>query len=450
MSLDDLVNPVTRLEDTGIAQPNFGIPLVVASLPSAVVTAWGPDLLRKYTSAAAAIADGLTATTRAGKLVAACFAQTPKPTEVWVGRRQTSQTQVITLVPPNTTAGFVYTGKVSGATSGTWTYTVAAAPNNTVPIIVAEIVDAINALAVTGCTAAAVGTPATHLTCTSTADLVLDYTNMSTALTVTDSTVDPSSATDLAAITAVDNGWYFLVTDCGSQAANEAVAAWCESAGRHQFIAQAADSACLTSATATNQCHTLNALSYYRTSVWWNQDISANLAPAITGSRATATPGSDTWHLKNLSGVMPSDQLSATQIGYLKAKCANYYITTGDKGRTRNGWVVGGEYCDVVRFLDWTDATMQIDCVNALAVAEKVPNTDEGRQVIANAIALTLEKGRKNGGWKTSPAPAAVMPKDTDATSFDAATRTLTGVSWSATLANAIHAVNPINGYVSN
>lgn len=448
MSFDDIVNPVIRLEDTGIAQPGFGVPLVCASLPSAVVTAWGPDLVRKYSSAAAAVADGLVATCRAGKMVATLFSQTPKPKEVWVGRRQTAQTQVIKLVPTNTTTGYVYTGKVSGATSGTWTYTVPASPNNTVPVIADGIADAINALAISGCTAATVGAPVTHLTCTSSAGLVLDYTAMSSALTVTDSTADPGLSADLTAIAAADSGWYFLLIDGTGQAENEGAAAWCETQYKI-FVAQSCDSACLTSATTTNVLHTLNALSYFRTSTWWNQDVSANIACAIVGSRSTATPGSDTWHLKNLSGVVPSDYLTDTQVGYLKAKKGNYYRTIGT-GRTINGWVSGGEYCDVVRFLDWTRATMQVNVINDLAAAEKVPNTDEGREVISGAIARTLEQGRKAGGWKSRPSPAVTMPPDTDETSFDAATRTLSGVSWTATLANAIHAVDPINGYVSN
>jgi hypothetical protein len=447
MNLDSIVNPVIYLEDSGIAQPGFGIPLCVASIPAAAVTAWGPDLVHEYANPGEAVSDGLPTTCRAYKMVAECFAQTPKPEKVLVGRRSTAQTQIITLTPTNTTTGFVYTGKVSGATTGTWTYTVTG--TNTVPVIVAGIVSAINALAVTGCTAAAVGTPVTHLTCTSTAGLVLDYTLMSSALTVVDSTVDPGLAANLTSITAARNDWYFLLIDGCGQAEIEGAAAWTETTYK-KFVAQSCDTACTTSATTTNVLYTLNALSYDRTSTWWNQDISANLAPGIGGSRATATPGSDTWHLKNLSGVMPSDQLTSTQIAYLKANKGNYYVTLGDKGRTINGWVSSGEYCDVVRFLDWVRATMQVNVINDLAASEKIPNTDEGRQVIAGAIAVTLNQGVKNGGFKNKPAPVVIMPPDTDTTSFDAATRTLSGVSWTATLANAIHFINPITGYVSN
>jgi hypothetical protein len=448
MSLDSIVNINILLEDTGISQPGFGVPLVCASLPAAVVTAWGPELVRKYTSAAAAVADGLVATCRVGKMVAALFAQTPKPEAVWVGRRATAQTQIITLTPTNTTVGYVYTGTVAGATSGTWTYTVLTG-HNTVPEIVAGIVSAITALAITGCTAAAVGTPVTHLTCTATAGLVLDYTSMSTALTVVDSTTDPGLAADLADIAAADGGWYFLLLDSTGQAENVVAATWAESTYR-MFIAQTADSACLTSATTTNLAYVLKAASRARTSVWWNQDISANLAVAMVGNRSTATPGSDTWALKNLSGPIPSDYLTETQIGYLKAQHANYYLTVGDKGRTLNGWDSSGEYCDVVRFLDWLRGTMQVNIVNDLARAEKIPNTDEGRQVIANAMAVTLEQGVRNKGFKRTPAPTVTMPPDTDTTSFDATTRGLSGVSFSGKLANAIQLVNPITGYVSN
>jgi hypothetical protein len=380
-------------------------------------------------------------------MVAQLFAQTPKPAQVKVARRVYPSTQVITITPTNTTVGYVYSGEVNALA---WTYTVLTG-HNTVPEIVAGIVSAINALAVSGLTAAAVGTPVTHLTCTSTAGILQDFTAMSRYLTIVDSTIDPTPngiATDLSAILLEDSDWYFLLIDSCGDAEIKAAAAWTE-ANQKLFVCQTADSDCITSAT-TDTLSDLQDLAYYRTCPFWHRDVSSALACGMVGNRAVATPGSDTWNLKTIVGVTPSDDLTETQTGYLDGKKGNYYMTVGNTGSTRNGWMSGGAFADTVRFLDWVRASMQVGCVNALKGSEKIPNTDEGRSVITGAILSTLTQGVKNGGFKKSPAPAVTMPPDTDETSFDAATRNLSGITWTATLANAIHTIKDITGYVTN
>jgi hypothetical protein len=443
MSLDDIVNVSVSLSSAGLSKPGFGTIMCAANVPSAVSTLWGPDVVRTYTSAAAMLGatEGFVASDRAYKMVAQCFSQSPKPTRVKVGRLATNHTQIIELTPTNLTVGFVYTGKVQGVT---WTYAVT---TGTAVAISTGIAAAINALSVTGCTAAAVST--THLTVTATAGLTLDLTEMSTALTVADVTADPGTAgtaTNLTAIVAADNDWYMLLIDSSSEAINKAAAGWCESTYKI-FVGHSADSAILTSA-STDIASDLLALSYFRSSPWYNQDISANIAPAIAANRSTATPGSDTWALKNLSGVRPSDALTATQITNLKAKNCNFYQTIGTEGRTYGGQVSGGEYIDVVRFLDWLRATMQVNIYNTLIAFEKVPNTSEGISYIQGAVEVTLKQGISNGGFKPNSTSSSV-PDESDTTSFDATTRTLSNVTFTGILANAIHAVT-VTGTVSN
>ena len=438
MSLDSIVSVNISLASAGLSKPGFGTIMCACNLPSAVVTLWGPDLSRTYTSAAAMLdaAEGFVASDKAYKMVAQCFSQSPKPKFVKVGRLATNHTQTIDLTPTNTTIGFVYTGKVQNST---WTFTVAQA---TVSSICAGIAAAITALGVSGCLAT---DNTTKVTITATAGLTLDLTHMSKELTVEDVTADPGIADDLTDIVAADNDWYMLLVDSSSKAINEAVAAWAETTYKI-FIGHTADSEVLTSAT-DDVASEMQDLSYFRSGIWYNQDISANLAPAIAASRATAIPGSDTWALKNLSGVRPSDSLTETQIGRLKAKNCNFYQTV-DTGRTVGGQVSGGEYYDVVRFLDWLRATMQVNVYNKLAASEKIPNTTDGITVIQGAVEITLEEGTRAGGFKPNSTSTEV-PSEDDETSFDATTRTLSGVKFAGKLANAIHAVN-ITGEVTN
>ena len=76
-SLDDLVNIVITLQSSGISKANFGTPLVMAALSSAVVAVWGPDVQRTYNKPSDMLADGFTVNDSAYKLVSAFKSQSP-------------------------------------------------------------------------------------------------------------------------------------------------------------------------------------------------------------------------------------------------------------------------------------------------------------------------------------------------------------------------------------
>lgn len=440
MSLDSIVSVSVSLASAGLSKPGFGTILCAANVPAAVATAWGPELVRTYTSASAmlAVTEGFTARDRAYKMVAEAFSQTPKPQRVKVGRLATAHTQTIDLTPTNTTVGYVYAGAVQNVA---WTYTVKT--GDTVALICAGIVSAITALSVSGCTATD-GT--TKVVITATAGLTIDLTDICTAITIADVTADPGITADLTAIAQADNDWYMLLVDSSSEAINNAVAAWTE--GTYKlFTGHTADTAVTTSAT-TDIASDLQDFSYWRSSIWYNKDICAGVAVAIAANRATATPGSDTWALKNLSGVIPSDHLTETQIGNLNNKNCNFYQTVGTEGRTYGGRNSGGEYIDVVRFLDWLRATMQVNIYNALVSYAKVPNTSEGISVIQGAIENTLRAGVQAGGFKPN-STGSIAPDASDTNKFDAVTRTMSGFTFSGVLANAIQAV-VVAGEVTN
>lgn len=449
MSLDDIVNVNVSLASTGLAKPGFGKILVAANTTTAVATLWGPELVREYSSAAQmlAVTEGFVAADAAYKRVVQAFSQTPKPKTVKVGRLTTNHTQTVELTPTNTTVGFVYSGKVQGVA---WRFPVAAATVSSICTGIAAAITAalVAALPVSGCTAIA---GATKVTITATAGLTLDLTEMTgpAYMSVADVTADPGTsgtATDLTAIVAADNDWYMLIIDSSSPAIIEAAAAWTEATYKI-FQAQTSDTDVLTSST-TDVGSVLSGLSYFRTSLWFNQDLNGALAAGISGNRSTATPGSDTWALKSLSGVLASDSLTATNVSKLKLKNTNWYQSVGTDKNTFGGMVVGGEYIDVVRFLDWLRATMQVGVYNALKAYAKVPNTNEGYSIIQGAIETVLQQGEKVGGFKPG-STSSYVPDESDTSAFDAVTRTLSGVTFTGTMANAVHAVE-ITGSVTN
>lgn len=439
MSLEDIVSVDVSISGASLSKAGFGTILCAAHLPAAVSAIWGPELVREYTDPGDMLSDaeGFITSDRAYKMVAKAFQQSPKPKKVKVGRLTTNHTQTIEFVPANLTVGFVYVGYIQDLR---WTYTVATA---TLESVCTGIAAAMNLLRVTGCT---VTGSATKVTAVSTAGLTLDYTGMSSALHVTDVTADPGIADDLADIREADDDWYMLAVDGSSKAINKAVANYVESLNKIAAL-QSADYAILTNAT-DDVASELQALKMFRSGVWYNQDISANLAIAILASRSTAVPGSDTWANKALVGVVPSNTLTATQKAKLKTKgCNSYRTVAGTDNRTYGGNVAGGEFYDVVRFIDWFKNAAETNVYNVLVAAEKIGNTNEGYAILQGALETTLEQGVKVGGFKPNSTSTEV-PDESDETAFDTVTREFTGMTFAAKLVSAVHAVR-ITGKVT-
>lgn len=448
-SLDDLVTIVITLQSAGISKADFGTPLVVASLSSAVVTAWGPDVTRTYKKASDMLADGFTVKDAAYKLVSAFKSQQPNPPKVVVGRRTLPQTQIITLTPTNTTVGFVYAGTVAGTNGAkTWTHTVA----GNLAAICTAIASAINTAAPGGVVAD--GSSGTHVTCTQTAGVVAEFTGMTAGLNVSDDTTDPGIAIDLAAINAANPGWYGLAIDSFGKAEIVAAAGWVEANKRALFVAQTADTAVISSAYSSGGSDVgdaLKAAGRARTALFWNQELNlgGNLAAGTLAVHLTLTPGSDNWQYTKVSGPIPSDQLTASQAGNLTSKNVNYYqIIDLDARVLGEGKVAAGEYADVVRGLDWWYATAQRGIVGAMLAAapKKIPFTDAGVQrAIVGPINQTNKQGKDNGLIAPTPAPIVTVQAVADVPPADKAARNFPDVDVTFTLAGAINFVNPVN-----
>ena len=419
--------------------------MVAASLPSAVVTLWGADVVRPYTAAKDMLAasEGFTVNDAAYKLVARAFAQSPKPTTVKVGRRTLPQTQTVAFMPTNTTVGFVYT---LTAKNSTVTYTVVG--SDTATLISGHLIAALNALtATTGATASVDSTSGFKCVCA--AGNVIEYTGISRGLTVVDNTADPGIQTDLAAIQAADGDWYHLLIDSFGSAEIKKAAEWCDTEGFVFFQAGGGDSIVLSdaysSSAPTDIASKLKAAGTARTAYWWNQDLSFGLAAAICGEEASRIPGSSIYRYKNLSGPNPSDQLTAAQIAKLKSKNANYYQTLGTLGRTMSGLIAGSSYIyiDNVIFLDWWRNTCQVNVATYIVSKPKIPFTDAGIEGAVAAVTATNNAGVTNGG--ITPNSATVTAgKAAAASAQDKEGRVLTDITTSFQLAGAIETVKPI------
>ena len=101
---------------------------------------------------------------------------------------------------------------------------------------------------------------------------------------------------------------------------------------------------------------------------------------------------------KTLAGVTPDD-LSETEVGYLKAKNANYYITRGSSYIVlENGVVASGAWFDEIIGLDQLSSDIQLACMDVLTTTRtKVPYTDAGAMQFVLACNEACEDALSRG-----------------------------------------------------
>ena len=206
---------------------------------------------------------------------------------------------------------------------------------------------------------------------------------------------------------------------------------------------------------------------YYRSVAVFGKENSAQLADNVPEANAYANvafacawlanrSGSETAAFKAIAGIKAGD-FSATEITNLDNGRCNYINEIGGKIVTMLGKTLAGEWCDIIRFRDWLKNDIQVAVANIFLTTPKVPYTDAGIALIQNAIETSLRRGQENGGIMENEydddgnetvgfvvrVPAANSIPDSDK-----AARRLTGITFSARLAGAIHFAS-ITGTVS-
>jgi hypothetical protein len=251
-----------------------------------------------------------------------------------------------------------------------------------------------------------------------------------------------SAASDLAAIQAVDDGWYAIACTDRTSATVQAIAAWTE-AQTKIFGTASPDTNIINEnyvTDTTSIAALLNRSGYVRSFVIYHQDA-ANDFPecAWFGNCLPLVPGSETWKFKQLAGIAYSD-LSTNQSQNALSKCCNTYEFIGGVGITQDGKMAQGEYIDIIRGVDALVSRVQYLVYQTLASSNKVPYTDFGITAIQGQILTALQEAQNNNFLADSPEPVV--------TAADKAARILRNVKFTATLAGAIHAVQ-ITGTVS-
>lgn len=157
--------------------------------------------------------------------------------------------------------------------------------------------------------------------------------------------------------------------------------------------------------------------------------------------------GSENWAYKTMSGVTVN-RLSDSDISALEAKNVNYYIRIKGIATTRTGVTCGGEWIDVVRFLDWWRANVQEEVFYTLTTRPKLGYTNEGAAVVESKIRSVVNRGVIVGGIAPSPTPVVIAPNVMDIPEMIRGTRELGEFRVQFRLAGAINSVR-VNAVVT-
>lgn len=416
--LTDIIEINISRETAAVAQTNFNVPLFISAHTKFAERA------RSYTSLPAVAVDFET-TDPAYVAAQKFFGQVLTPSRIIIGRR---------LVPSSTVS-------ISVAASGTYTLTINDTPfafvatgSNTAIQIAAGLKSAYNVTPISGVTVTdnLDGT----LTVASTVGYSLDVSsNMNQA----NSPSTESWPTSVTSVTTVDNSWYSLTIESHIEADVLAVAAQIE--GMKKVFGTSSQSADVKTTVTTDVFSKLKALGYQRTFGIYSATADTEFPEAAwIGYQLQEQPGSNTWAYKALSGVTVS-VLSDTESTNIHNKSASTYETVGGLNSTIGAKMFGGEWIDVIIFVDWLEARMKERLWSRMVNSKKIPFTAAGAAIIEAEIRGQLNDGVRVGGLAPSPAPTVNVPDVLTLSTSARAQRVFEGIRFEARLAGAIHFV---------
>lgn len=441
MALSDHVTLTLQDGSLGVARAGFGIPLILS-----VNAAWA-ERVRTYTDLEG-VGDDFATTSPEYLAASALFSQEPHPETIKIGRAVGKPTVVYTLNITTVEHSHTYKLLVKGPGITETTVEYAADSATTDGEIVVGLVAALNA--VTGNTYLAAGTTSPFTITADAAGTWFSVESLEPGYVKIDLThAEPATtiATDLTAIRAEDDAWYCLYTlpAYNSDAYVKAAAAAIEPL-KKIYCADLSMSETATLADGGGDtADDLQGLNYDRTFTVYHPSPASMNGAAWLGTRLPWDPGKATWKFAQPDGVTAVNA-TATHATNLVAKNCNFLQTTAGIDIMREGVMVGGEFIDKIRDLDYLEDDLTKSVYEVLAAALKVPYTNQGIAMIENAIRGSLLRAVALGIIDSDF--TITVPKVINTSANDRAIRRLSGVKFSCRMQGAVHKVT-ITGVVS-
>jgi hypothetical protein len=426
--LTDIIEIQISRETSAVAQTNFNVPAFISAHTNFVERA------RVYSSLLA-VADDFATSDSAYIAAQKFFGQAIKPANIVIGRRQIpgATVNVLTVAPATS-----YVLTVSGTA-----ITYVSQALDTAILIAAGLKAAYDVTPITGVTLV------NNLdgTLTFTAAVDTDWSlKVSANLSKANAPATESWSTSVNEVQADNDTWYALVIESHNEIDVLEVAGLIE-AKKKVFGTSSGTTAIKTTGT-TDTFAKLKDLGYQRTFGIFSTDADSQFPEAAwIGFQLQEQPGSNTWAYKALTGVTVS-KLSDTEATNIKAKNGNTYESVGGQSVTIGGKMFGGEFIDIMVFVDWLEARMTERLWFRMANSKKIPYTAAGATIIESEIRAQLNDGIRVGGLADSPTPVVRVPDVLSVAPNLRAQRIFEGIEFEARLAGAIHFVK-IKGTVT-
>lgn len=242
----------------------------------------------------------------------------------------------------------------------------------------------------------------------------------------------------LTAIRLVNDDWYALAIESPDAADIEAVSDYVQALTK-LFVAATADANVIDPGSSGDIASVLLGKTNWRTAVLYSTDAATNFpAVAWAGSMLPMAPGSATWAFKQLTGILP-DRLKSFQLAAAEDKRATVYVRIAGQNVTLEGQTSEpGNFADIVRGTDWLRYTMSERIFSQLAAAPKIPYVG-GDAIIEQLIRGVLDQAVQRK--VIAPNYSVRVPPAEQQQPADRAARRYRDVTFSATLAGAVHGV---------
>lgn len=429
MKLTDIIDIQISRETAAVARAAFNIPMFLATH-----TAFS-ERAKEYTSLEA-VGEDFSTTSPVYIAAQRAFAQQLRPTRIVVGRRQVdSVVGSISSVANNTEYTLTINGKDYSYTSDA-----SATDTEIVAGLEAEFaLDPVTGVTFTdngdGTFDVEVTTPGTGWSIKATSNIAL------TNNVATETYVDA-----LAKVISENDTWYGLVADTHVEADVLALAADVESRKKIYGVSSS-DAGIITNST-TDLASKLKDLGYQRTWVIYHP-LAGEVYPemALMAYQMQEQPGSNSWAYKTLTGV-PVTRLTDSQSAYAVAKNVFTYEEIGAISATTNGKMIGGEWVDVMVFVDWLESRMRERLWFILVNSKKIPYTNAGLTRIESEVRAQLQEGIRFGGISEDVPYTVFIPNANEVDPNLRAARRAEGVTFEARISGAIHFVG-IRGTVT-
>lgn len=438
-----IVNVDITLNTAGTTREGFGLPLFLASTDNF------EERVRGYTSLTE-VAEDFGEDTAAYKAARQLWSQTPKVTQLYIGRRAMQYTISIPDAVVERT-DYSLTIAVGGGVSQPYRYTAQA--EDTALIVLTQFKEQIEAdptikddvtINVTG-----TGSSATMIVTKAGDNDFVKVTSTTNTVSIAGTTSD-TAASALAAIETYSTDWYFISAEDRTPQFILAMASEIQARKKIFFTANS-DVAALQGtelASASDVPAQLAKSMYTRTVCLWHHAASHDYPEmAYIAYGAPYDAGSIAWGNAQLTGVeaslQPANQrpLTSIQKSALDARHCNFIDLDGGVPVVRRGITSGGEWIDIIRGVDWLESDVKSSLRDLLINQKggKITYDDTGITRIRQVIETSLQRA-VNRNFLSSY--TVNVPKASQVALADKKARILKDVTFAGILAGAILDVN--------